>query len=88
MNGSSVRAYLTRDWGLLEDETDRHRAEAYQADPTWAWRTAAALREAVSTANPSWPTTDDREADLAHHLQLRRVLDRVSDELARRRRTQ
>jgi hypothetical protein len=86
IDASSVRAYLDRDWGLLEDDTERHRAAAYQRDPTWAWRTAAALREAVAKANPAWPTPEDREADFAHHLRLRRLLDRASHELARRRR--
>jgi hypothetical protein len=86
MDRSSVRAYLDRPWALLETDTERHRIEAYRRDPAWAWRTATALRQAVSDANPDWPTTSDREADLAHHVRLRLLLDRASDAIARRRR--
>ncbi|HSO39625.1 MAG TPA: hypothetical protein VLT33_44165 [Labilithrix sp.] len=85
IDASSVRAYLARPWRLLEEETDRHRVEAYRRDPAWAWRTAAALREAVVQANPSWPTAADRKADLAHHVRLHRLLEQASDALARRR---
>jgi hypothetical protein len=87
MDRSSVRAYLDRPWGLLEEDAERHRAETYRRDPAWAWRTAAALRHAVQKANPRWPTPADREADFAHHLHLCSLLDRASHELARRHRT-
>lgn len=84
IDGPSVRANLDRDWGPLEAHTERHRAQAYRRDPTWSWRTAAALREAVVKANPSWPTAADRDADFAHHVRLRRLLDRASHEVTRR----
>ncbi|MBX3191887.1 MAG: hypothetical protein KF819_33155 [Labilithrix sp.] len=83
---SDLRAYLDRPWGDLAVETERHRAKTYREDPEWTWRTAAALREAVTAANPGWPTPADRDADLAHHLHLRSLLDRAAHAFARRRR--
>lgn len=86
MNGTSLRAYRDRAWGLLEDDSERQRAEAYQRDPQWSCRTADALRAAVVAANPGWPTAADRDADFAHHLRLKELIDRASRALTRRRR--
>jgi hypothetical protein len=86
MDRSSLRAYLDRPWEKLEANTERHRVETYRRDPAWAWRTAAALRAAVSEANPDWPTTEGRAADYNHHVRLRRLLDRASHAITRRRR--
>jgi len=83
---SSLLAYLDRPWAALEEQTEQHRVATYQRDPAWSWRTAAALRQAVCRAQPSWPTPADRAADFEHHVRLRSLLDQVADELTRRRR--
>jgi hypothetical protein len=84
LDPAAVRAYLTRDWGRLTEDAERHRAEMYQRDPEWTWRTAAALRHQVATTNPGWPSAADRDADFAHHQHLRELLDRAAHGLRRR----
>jgi hypothetical protein len=86
LDPTDVRAFLNRPWGLLARETERHRAEMHRRDPEWTARTAAALRDEVSRANSDWPTSDDRAADLEHHLELRALFDRISHALRRRHR--
>jgi len=84
---ASAMAFLDRPWAQLEEATAEHRAESHRRDPAWTHKTADALRDAVAKANPGWPTAHDRDADFAHHLELRALLDRAADELSRRRRS-
>jgi hypothetical protein len=84
LDPAAVRAYLSRDWDRLADDTERHRAEMHRRDPEWTWRVAAALRHQVAIANPAWPSAHDRDADFAHHIHLRELLDRAAHGLRRR----
>lgn len=83
---ANAQAFLARPWGRLEQATAEHRAETHRRNPGWAYETADALRAAVAHANPEWPTAEDRDADFAHHVELRALLDRAAHAFPRRRR--
>jgi hypothetical protein len=75
---------VCRDWSVLEEETDRWRADRFhEQGPTATLAASLALRE------QGWrimgpPTDERRRADLAHHVELKRTLERVSRGLAAR----
>ena len=42
------------------------------------------LREYARKVRPDWPTTRDRDDDFAHHLALKREIDRAAHAFASR----
>lgn len=52
------------------------------ADATW--RAGQALREHAQHVRPDWPSAEERVDDLAHHIKLTRLFDRVAHAFPRR----
>ena len=56
-----------------------HHAERQRASRGEAGLQAAqALREHVRKVRPDWPTARDRDEDFAHHVALKRRIDRAA----------
>lgn len=67
-----VRAYRDRDWSAFERAPVKLDATRHEA-------LAASLYEQVRAAVPGWPTREQRDEDLAAHLMLVTVFDRIRD---------
>jgi hypothetical protein len=79
VNPADLREYASRGrWAILEREKDRWRAERFRVlGPQGTVAASLALRE------QGWriagaPTEERRREDLAHHVELKRKLERVS----------
>jgi hypothetical protein len=85
MNRDQARAYIDRDWGLFERiDRDAAREALASEDPLAAHRIACALYEHMRAVRPDWPSERERAADFAHHVELKRILERASRALAAR----
>jgi len=85
MDADSVHAFLLRDRSATEDLKRRHWAERFRAEGSAATLAASsALREHAKRVRPDWPTDAERADDLAHHVALRRKLDRAARALGAR----
>ena len=79
MNPGDVRAYLERGWALIEDLDREHWAQEFvRRGPDAAVAAAEAFRQHVRSIRPEWPSADERRADLAHHVELKRAIDRAA----------
>jgi hypothetical protein len=67
-----VLAYRSRDWSAFE------RAPA-PCDGPRRQALAGSLYEQVREAVPDWPTATDRDEDLAAHVRLAGLFDRICD---------
>jgi hypothetical protein len=78
MDSDAIRRYARRPWARIEasrrEYRDRQRSE-HGLDA--ALRALHALWLHMRCVRPDWPTQAERNADLAHHLALRRILDRA-----------
>jgi len=77
-------SFLARDWSTLESMDRRYWAEAFTrsgADP--ALRASMALRAHMRRIRPDWPSAEERESDLRHHVAFKRLLDRAARDAAR-----
>jgi len=84
MNPADARAFLDRDWDRLAALKSAHRVECFRAGGREATlRTAAALWAHARRVRPDW-SDSGRNEDLAHHIELKRQIDRAAHALARR----
>lgn len=78
-------AFVGRDWASMAALKRLHWAERFHAEGSQATvRASSALWEHVRRIKPDWPTERDRRADLAHHIEFKRLLDRTAHGFARR----
>lgn len=77
----AIRAFARRDRAAV---AAAKRAWWAAQDPDVAVRAAGALWEHVRRLRPEWPTDRDRAEDLAHHVELKRRLDRAARAVPRR----
>ena len=75
LDPADLRAYAARDW---DAPARLARAERAAQPVEERVRIAIALYEAAKRTCPGWPTEQDRQEDLAHHLRLRSLLDRAA----------
>jgi hypothetical protein len=84
MDPASVRHFVERPWALIRAAKRRRWAEAVQADgPEPSLRASRALWLHMRRVRPDWPSDAERAEDLAHHLELKRCLERAARGLAR-----
>jgi hypothetical protein len=82
-----LKAYARRAWGAAEALTEEHWArEAAERGPMTAFEASQALWAHMRAIRPDWPTPDDRREDVAHHVALKRLIDRAAGVLAAARR--
>jgi hypothetical protein len=76
MNAEDLRAYARRDWRAAEVRKRDHWArELAERGALATFEASQALWEHVRCIRPDWPTPEERRADLAHHVALKRALD-------------
>ncbi|MGH7333452.1 MAG: hypothetical protein ACREKS_12075 [Candidatus Rokuibacteriota bacterium] len=74
-----LRDFLQRDWetaAALKREHWVREFAVYGAVATVA--ASAALWQHMRAVRPDWPTQEQRQEDLAHHIALKRAIDRAA----------
>ena len=85
MNRKDVLDYAGRPWAETASAKASHWVREYRArGPEVTLRAAHSLWLHMSRVRCDWPTIQDRESDLEHHLELRRNLDRAARGIAGR----
>ena len=85
MDPDDVRAFLSRDHAAVEASKRAYHARRYRERGAAAgFEAGQALWEHARRVRPDWPTPHDRDDDLAHHVALKRQLDRATDAFTRR----
>jgi hypothetical protein len=78
MNREHLRAFANRDWNKIEQSKRAHQARIFQQGGAAATvRLARELFAHARAIDPAWPSQREREADLAHQVELKRLLDRA-----------
>jgi hypothetical protein len=78
MIARDIQAYMSRDWDAVRVAKDRYWAERiHRLGAAEGLRVGEELRRHVLAMHPGWPSSADREADLAHHVRLGEQLRRV-----------
>ena len=80
-------ALLSKRWDLLAAYKDQYWRERKRLGLREALRVVDSLRTQAQFFNPSWPTPEDREADLETHLRVSAALARTAPEKTRPRAT-
>jgi hypothetical protein len=71
-------ALLSKRWDLLAEYKDQYWRKRKQLGLREALRVVDSLRTQAQFFNPSWPTLEDREADLETHLRVSAALARTA----------
>lgn len=86
MERETIQAFAERDWKSVERAKRRHWAERFRkAGSAATFAAGQALRELARQVRADWPTERDSADDLAHHLELKRALERAADGFLTRR---
>lgn len=84
MDAQAVRDFALRDWRRVErSKRDYWASRLRTAGPEVLFSAAEHLRSFVQSIHPDWPTPAQREADLAHHVRMNRLLDAARDAFTR-----
>ena len=84
MDRADLRRFADRDHAAVERLKRAHWVRVYREQGGLAtWRAGQALLEHVRRLYPDFPSPQERAADLAHHLELKRLLDRASRNIGR-----
>jgi len=79
MERENLRAYVDRAWDVAERMKQEHWAREVAArGPLVTFDASQALWQHVRSLRPDWPSPDERREDLAHHLTLKRLIDRAA----------
>lgn len=66
-----LRSYRDRPWGRIRAAKERHWAEdARRRGAPGGLAAGAALWTHMKHVDPSWPSDEERAADLAHHVAM------------------
>ncbi len=79
MDRDALRAFAERHWSEAAALDRRYWAELYRREGLAATVAASqALWAHMRSIQPDWPDEQSRAADLAHHIQFKRLLERVA----------
>lgn len=79
MDLSELKAYAERDWSALEVSKREYWAREFATRGVEATLEASrALWLHMRMVCPDWPSDDERREDLAHHIALKRTIDRAA----------
>ena len=85
MDRDAIRAFVARDRDRVSALKRDHHAKRYRMTRGTSGIVAGRLlREHARKVRPDWPTTRDRDEDFAHHLALKREIDRAAHAFASR----
>ena len=73
-----LRAYARRPWHVRAAMKQEHWARELSSNPLATFEASQALWVHMRQINPDWPTEADRQEDLAHHIALKRAIDRAA----------
>jgi hypothetical protein len=74
-----TRAFVERDWGVFERLRFAERAARYRKEgAAGTVKRSRALWHRMRSMRRGWPTRTARAQDLAHHVELKRTLDRAA----------
>jgi hypothetical protein len=75
-----IRDFAARDWSAAERAKREYLAErSRDADGLWAFWASQSLFEHMRELQPSFPANVPHGPDLAHQIELKRLLDRARD---------
>jgi hypothetical protein len=78
LDPAHVRAFLERDWALVQRAKDEHRRRRHaEGGAAEALRTVEALWQHARALDPGWPSAADREEDLETHRRVSEALQRT-----------
>src|SRR5262245_5346793 len=76
---ADVKAYAARAWHLAAELKQDHWArELAERGPLATFEASQALLEHMRCLRPDWPSEAERSEDLAHHIALKRAIDRAA----------
>ncbi len=76
MNARDIEAYVDRPWAALTESDQEHWAREFAARGADATiEVSMALWQHMRLVRPEWPSDEERQADLAHHIALKRTID-------------
>jgi hypothetical protein len=78
MRDDDLRAYAHRPWSMAETLKQAHWARELSLNPLATFDASQALWIHMRQINPDWPTEAERQDDLAHHIALKRLIDRAA----------
>ncbi len=79
MNPYHLRAYLERGWAAAESLKQEHWAREFnERGPEATLEASQALWQHIRLLRPEWPSDQERLEDLAHHIALKRAIDRAA----------
>ena len=85
MKPADARAFADRDWKAVAELKRSHWAGRFRAlGRNATFSAATALWKHARLVRPDWPTPHDRAEDLAHHIDLKRQIDRAAHAFPRR----
>ena len=78
MNPRDAKAYVGRGWTAAETLTREYWAKEFASRGSEATLEAShALWQHMRLLRPEWPSDEERRGDLAHHISLKRLIDRA-----------
>ncbi len=85
MDPASIREFARRNRAEVQASKQRYWAEQYRAyGPARTIRAGQTLWQYMRRLRPDWPTARDQAEDLAHHVELKRKIDRAAHAFAAR----
>lgn len=79
MDRDAIRAFVARDRERVAALKQEHHARRYRLSRGTSGLVAArALWGYARKVRPDWPTARDRDEDFAHHVALKRRIDRAA----------
>jgi len=85
MDPESIREFARRNRAEVRASKQRYWVQQYRAQgPARTIRASQALWQFVRHLHPDWPTGCERAEDLAHHVELKRRIDRAAHAVAAR----
>jgi len=74
-----VKAYAGRPWAAAELAKQKHWADEFACrGPQASFEASQALWVHMRALRPDWPSDEDRWADLDHHIDTKRAIDRAA----------
>lgn len=79
MDRDAIRDFVARDRERVAALKRDHHARRYRASRgTSGLEAGEVLREYARKVRPDWPTARDRDEDFAHHVAMKRRIDRAA----------
>ena len=78
MQDEALRAYARRPWHMAAALKQEHWARELSTNPLATFEASQALWVHMRQIRPDWPTEAERQDDLAHHVALKRAIDRAA----------